>query len=1172
MKLNHISLFITLSIILLVLLPVKSSIIFEENQNSTEQQPRVFGVDCYDDNTIVVRIVRKDPSKFQCLKDYLSIRTIYPNGTVKEFDLSSDTLNIQPFNFCILPKYPKANPLRFYPVRKNFLLITYAEADDINNFYTYNDWGVVIDLDGGIHSKIKLGPSYVNITTKDWKPGQDSITLNVHRDNGFLRTAPLTNSTGYSLQQFIIDENGGIEQIVETINIYPTGYPLETVATMDGGYALIYPNNTGSATISTTPLTPQFGIYCMLLRYGKGITQGPIVLYQTLTPINVLLLDCDFTYVGVGQTCMIIASSTLTDKTFIKIDFLSSGTVYNITTFQSSEITTDYSIQSLRYGGYFSYYGVQNIKKNVEINGYIMDYYGNLFNWGLTYPTLANPIADILVLPNNTLVIPQPEGEKSWSLITSDLYKIEGVRDHGYDNLHIDTTIPKIGDVINPSETKFLIIKYYNKVDLSPNRNVTILQDDGTSHGIIRQMTSMTSTGNDGYDKFVNLIDDEFGSIINITIIDSTFNKPGGKYYVLIDDGFASSRGYHEPIIGIQSSAWNFTTIQEDDHESTSIKEIYQKKVNSAGISGKVRLTSEGTNYFKSIKDDKLKYKEFFDNLTRELAKAIPVSTERVTTSEKYEIDTSVSSEQYILSINIEKAKNKDEISVNLAAIDLDTLIKNKFITLIGSGVYSNYLDHKYGYVTKPRWIEENLKKLIITVLLNIGLLSFSAKEKNYAIYTCGNSIEKFVTTIFFTSIDAGHIEKIFNISIFLVTFPFVVNLGVAFIIIINEFMRTDLTDLLIKIDELIDKLLNEEVSDDSDSTKELIVDNDNVTKSDEVSKELKKVIRELIINEDLEKLNKLMEEIKIVDEIIVKEKNDNTENETINNTEVKNIKEKLKVINKLISKIMQFEDFAEELKEVENLSENLVRKVNSFTVKSEEIEQLAEELNKIRVLTKKLKEVKKFAEEVSIFVDKRKLEDILIKGELKNIKNFADKLNSRVKDEKDDDAEDDIEEVENEDRNNNENEEKIKKWSLLNIINGIKEKRSHSIKQKKGYQKFSKWLKDSKEHRKVTALFVLLAGVNITYLRLLGSKMTIPWFNIYLNAKLSHAAKRKMIWGVFISAIIGDISLIILQSFYVTRVVSLGYTPVYNISKSSIDFFSKGFLIIKHMLTARYI
>ncbi|CAB5094044.1 unnamed protein product [Rhizophagus irregularis] len=355
MKLNHISLFISLSIILLTLSSVKSSIIFEENQPLSAEILRVFNIDCYDDNTMVVRIVRKDPSKFHCFEEYLSIRTIYPNGTVKGFDLPSDTLNMQnmqPFNFCIPPKYSKANPLRFYPIKKNFLFITYAEADDITNPFTYNDWGIVIDLDGVIHSKIKLGPS---------------------------------------------DENGGIQQIVETVNIFPTGHPLETVATMDGGYALIYPNNTGltgSKTISTTPLTPQFGIYFLLLGYEKGITQGPFVLYQTLTPINVLLLDCDFTYVGVGQTCIIIANSTQSDKTFIKIDFLSSGTVYNITTFQNINVT-DYSIQSLRYGGYFTYYLVRNSdKKNFNIYGYILDYYGILFNWDLTYPTLANPVAD----------------------------------------------------------------------------------------------------------------------------------------------------------------------------------------------------------------------------------------------------------------------------------------------------------------------------------------------------------------------------------------------------------------------------------------------------------------------------------------------------------------------------------------------------------------------------------------------------------------------------------------------------------------------------------------------------------------------------------------------------------------------------------------------------------
>ncbi|PKC08437.1 hypothetical protein RhiirA5_416906 [Rhizophagus irregularis] len=620
MKLNHISLFISLSIILLTLSSVKSSIIFEENQPLSAEILRVFNIDCYDDNTMVVRIVRKDPSKFHCFEEYLSIRTIYPNGTVKGFDLPSDTLNMQnmqPFNFCIPPKYSKANPLRFYPIKKNFLFITYAEADDITNPFTYNDWGMVIDLDGVIHSKIKLGPS---------------------------------------------DENGGIQQIVETVNIFPTGHPLETVATMDGGYALIYPNNTGltgSKTISTTPLTPQFGIYFLLLGYEKGITQGPFVLYQTLTPINVLLLDCDFTYVGVGQTCIIIANSTQSDKTFIKIDFLSSGTVYNITTFQNINVT-DYSIQSLRYGGYFTYYLVRNSdKKNFNIYGYILDYY---------------------------------EEGNSWSLLTTDLYKIEGERDHGYSILHINTTIPKIGDVIDPSETKFLIIKYYNKIILSPNRNITILQDDGTSHGIIRQITSIS----DNNGEFVKYIDD---STIEITVIDSTFNQPNAKYYILIDNGFVKNRNYQEPIISIQNSGWSFITKNTGSVSSKfNLKKKFKEVVNSTDIDGKVQLTTDGTSYFKSIKHDKIKRKEFFDNLRLELAKAIPVSSERITTSGRHQIDTTVSLEQYILSINIKKAKNKGERSVNSIAEDLNTLIKNKLITVIGSGSYSNYLDHEYGY------------------------------------------------------------------------------------------------------------------------------------------------------------------------------------------------------------------------------------------------------------------------------------------------------------------------------------------------------------------------------------------------------------------------------------------------------------------------------------------
>jgi hypothetical protein len=140
------------------------------------------------------------------------------------------------------------------------------------------------------------------------------------------------------------------------------------------------------------------------------------------------------------------------------------------------------------------------------------------------------------------------------------------------------------------------------------------------------------------------------------------------------------------------------------ENDSVSKKPNWEKKiiemVNSTRINGKVRLTVEGTDHFKTFKYDKIKRKEFFENLKKELAKAVPVDLERIDTSEKHEIDTSIppeQPEQYILSINIKKS-DIDERSADLVAKDLDTLIKNKLVTVIGSGAYSNYLDHKYGY------------------------------------------------------------------------------------------------------------------------------------------------------------------------------------------------------------------------------------------------------------------------------------------------------------------------------------------------------------------------------------------------------------------------------------------------------------------------------------------
>jgi hypothetical protein len=116
--------------------------------------------------------------------------------------------------------------------------------------------------------------------------------------------------------------------------------------------------------------------------------------------------------------------------------------------------------------------------------------------------------------------------------------------------LHVSSTTPNIGDIINPSEVKTLTITFYDKVDLTSDRNITILQDD---NGIIRQVTSQSN--NNG--EFVKAIDDY---TIEITVIDSTFNQPNTKYYVMFDDGFVKSKELQEPIIGIQDTAWNFMT------------------------------------------------------------------------------------------------------------------------------------------------------------------------------------------------------------------------------------------------------------------------------------------------------------------------------------------------------------------------------------------------------------------------------------------------------------------------------------------------------------------------------------------------------------------------------------------------------------------------------------
>ncbi|CAG8814881.1 10639_t:CDS:1, partial [Gigaspora rosea] len=123
-----------------------------QEKKSSSVIPRIWKTLVYDDGTILVRIIRRDADNSGgnrvCLQQVLSLRIIYPNGTVSEVDID---LNIQSFNFCLIVATPMfLEPLRLYPLQTGYLLLSYFNATNVNDFSTYEEWIMLINWNGTI--------------------------------------------------------------------------------------------------------------------------------------------------------------------------------------------------------------------------------------------------------------------------------------------------------------------------------------------------------------------------------------------------------------------------------------------------------------------------------------------------------------------------------------------------------------------------------------------------------------------------------------------------------------------------------------------------------------------------------------------------------------------------------------------------------------------------------------------------------------------------------------------------------------------------------------------------------------------------------------------------------------------------------------------------------------
>ncbi|CAG8556839.1 5590_t:CDS:2 [Funneliformis mosseae] len=201
--------YMILLIISLVTYPINSQNVFTYNDmptmNASDSTPIIYKIASYADNRIVVHIIRPDLSystegdKFW-IEKYLSLRTIYPNGTVLPLDIK---LDIQDFNFCIYAiNGVYMSPIEIYPIRGRFVLVTYIKTTDLDDPFAYNELAMIFDLNGKSYGNISFGLAYVNITDNHWLSNRAEIFVNFNTDKGFLRLAPKTNTTDYIWQQY----------------------------------------------------------------------------------------------------------------------------------------------------------------------------------------------------------------------------------------------------------------------------------------------------------------------------------------------------------------------------------------------------------------------------------------------------------------------------------------------------------------------------------------------------------------------------------------------------------------------------------------------------------------------------------------------------------------------------------------------------------------------------------------------------------------------------------------------------------------------------------------------------------------------------------------------------------------------------------------------------------
>ncbi|CAJ0753993.1 7559_t:CDS:10, partial [Entrophospora sp. SA101] len=225
--------------------------------------------------------------------------------------------------------------------------------------------------------------------------------------------------------------------------------------------------------------------------------------------------------------------------------------------------------------------------------------------------------------------------------------------------------------------------------------------------GFLFNVISPSETYKNKYTAYGYLLDNDLK-------INATLDLPSNLTLPPFSKGLATNRNYgiftqNNTFIEIipnknNNKSWNIISTKvprflPDDkgYSNPNIDSTYPpiNGVIEIGTNGILRLNVEGTNLFNNL--DSTNKSKFIKNLKNGLANLTPIDPTRLNFI-KDQMDYTTLPPTLLLSFGILKSNNSEEINVSQVIDNLNTLIKNKFITGISIHNHTKFIDENHGF------------------------------------------------------------------------------------------------------------------------------------------------------------------------------------------------------------------------------------------------------------------------------------------------------------------------------------------------------------------------------------------------------------------------------------------------------------------------------------------